>query len=146
MGDSHNREDRIIKPDFSVASQDKPGDRRKQVQKIINSVLAVDWDEKQEKINAGMYQDEEEQEYVQELISLAEKIIKVNRWTRGIENEYEDLEDYETVRAKKSCSEREQEYLEVRSQLMQEELDAIKEYYELMADFIQIQQQKLPEL
>lgn len=133
----------IIKPNFELDIDNQAGKRGKKAVKIINSALKIVWDEEQGRVRTGDIYNEEEQEYMQELISLAEKILKVNRWTEGIENEYNDLDDYENLQVKDDVSEREQEYIEVRNQLMKEELNTIKEYYELMADFMSFQQGKL---
>ncbi len=127
----------IIKPEFEL------NERNQEAVKEINSALRIAWDTNRDKIADASTYSEEEQEYVKELLSLAEKILKVNRWKEGIENEYDDLDEYEILLTKDNVNEREQEYIEVRNQLMTEELNTIQEYYDLMADFMNYQRDKI---
>lgn len=136
------RGERIIKPDLELEMEEIAGSSLKAV-KIISTALGLDWNKKEKKLREKAPYTDEEAQYLEELVALAEKVQQVKRWREGIEEEYDDLESEEVLGGKLKLNEREEEYLEVKEQLRGEEMTAIIDFYELMVDFMHMQREKL---
>ncbi len=132
----------IIKPELRSELREEAGGPGKAI-KMISSVLGVEWDSEVESVKKQAEWTEEEEQHLEELVALAEKVGQIKQWTEGIEKEYDDLENEEVLRNKPHLNERENEYLEVKKQLRGEEMEALMDYHELIVEFLELQRAKI---